>query len=431
MLGPLLGGAGGAATGGILGTGARQGGGFFDLLAPLDYPRQALWNVPSALSKGDFLGALPGLFGGAAGLGLAATGAGLPMALLGGSALGGLAQGAGRSTGSESFDAPTPSALLEALGGDPEGTGGMLGSMALGALGDPLMWSEMGLGIGRMKPRTFKGGLPDIPIPPGSEVLGAKPMMGGDIPPGPLGKMMGSRGAAGGSEAVDAALEAGANPEQLEKAAGAGYAARNKDLAQKAVDYAKLPEGTPLAAKPTTAPAPLKGMEAEGVLRDYLTEHGSNADPAVVHQLAEQMHAGSLGRAKGGIGHILGNDTLGAVTDAGRPHMNSAWKRFEALSEPSAEQAAQAEAEQTWLERNMTRPEQDANDMLDAARASGELPPLIHGRVINPNASSADLLENPQHSALLQALARATEAHNPGRMIAEDLARYTTPRGQI
>jgi hypothetical protein len=126
--------------GGAAGGAAGRSGSIFDLLAPLDYPRQALWNIPAALSKGDILGALPGLLGGAAGLGLAATGAGLPLALLGGSLTGGAAQALGRATGSESFDAPTPSALVAALGMDPESLPGMGAGIGLGLAGDPLTY---------------------------------------------------------------------------------------------------------------------------------------------------------------------------------------------------------------------------------------------------------------------------------------------------
>lgn len=130
-----------SAAGAGIGGAAGRSGSLWDLLAPLDYPRQSLWNLPASLGKGDIMGALPGLLGGAAGLGLAATGAGLPLALLGGSLVGGLGQGIGRSTGSESFDAPTPGHLVEALGMDPESLGGMATGFGLGIAGDPLTWA--------------------------------------------------------------------------------------------------------------------------------------------------------------------------------------------------------------------------------------------------------------------------------------------------
>lgn len=123
--------AAGMAGGGLLGQ----------LLAPLQYPREALWNLPGKLAEGDWLGAAPGLLGaGAAGLG-AALGGGLPLALLGGALAGGAAQGIGKALDPERFEAPSGADLVEALGGDRNNTmDSLLGTLAEVA-GDPLTYA--------------------------------------------------------------------------------------------------------------------------------------------------------------------------------------------------------------------------------------------------------------------------------------------------
>lgn len=162
----------GATAGGALGAGAGQLGrsapkeesSLLDLLAPLDYPRQALWNMVDKGIHGDLMGALPGLIGTGVGAGLMATGLGAPLggALLGGALAGGLAQGAGKAlskmtttdeNGTETplvdpshFEAKTGSDLVKMLGGDPESFPGMVAGMGLQMAGDPLSWVGMGTG---------------------------------------------------------------------------------------------------------------------------------------------------------------------------------------------------------------------------------------------------------------------------------------------
>lgn len=137
---PAFSGAGGTA-------GAGLGGALGRMLEPLDYARQALWNIPSKLSQGDVVGALPGLLGAGATAALGLSGVGLPAAILGGAALGGLSQGGAKMLASDlgsppaRFDAPSGEDLVRALGGSPESTPGWLAGMALNAVGDPLTYA--------------------------------------------------------------------------------------------------------------------------------------------------------------------------------------------------------------------------------------------------------------------------------------------------
>jgi hypothetical protein len=101
--------------------------GLFDsmssMLAPLDYPRQALYNLGRSAHRGfsgegsmdDLVSALPGALGVAS---LAAApftgGLTLPFAM----AMAGGAQGVGKALGDERYDAATPADLVEHLGGD-------------------------------------------------------------------------------------------------------------------------------------------------------------------------------------------------------------------------------------------------------------------------------------------------------------------------
>jgi hypothetical protein len=194
----------GFSLGGAAGAAAGRSGSIFDILAPLDYARQAAWNLPSALSKGDILGALPGILGAGAGLGLAATGVGLPLALLGGSVAGGLAQGLGRSTGSESFDAPTPGHLVQALGMDPESWGGMAAGMGLGVLGDPLTYAGGAFGRAAGKGLAQRAAVRGMLETPALEGMPADLLRG--------------------------ATRAGATPAELEQAAQQGFVMRNREL---------------------------------------------------------------------------------------------------------------------------------------------------------------------------------------------------------
>ncbi len=132
-----LGAAGGGLAGAQLGTLGRSP--LLDLLKPLDYPRQALWNLvrgggrmlQGEGSVDDILGMVPGL----AGAGMAALG---PLGMLGGALAGGAVQGLGKLTGSEAFEAATPQ--------DVTGTEDFLPNLALGAATDPLTYAGLGLG---------------------------------------------------------------------------------------------------------------------------------------------------------------------------------------------------------------------------------------------------------------------------------------------
>jgi len=128
--------AAGAATGsGLLGALGR-------LLEPLDYPRQALYNLGSGLAEGDLWKALPGLIGAGVAAPLIATGVGAPLGILAGSLAGGLAQGvAGK-------EAPTTGDLVEKLGGDKES---FLQNLAVGAVTDPLTYAG---GLGGLRAGT-------------------------------------------------------------------------------------------------------------------------------------------------------------------------------------------------------------------------------------------------------------------------------------
>jgi len=142
--GRAAGGTAGAAGGGLLGA-------LGSILEPLDYPRQALWNLVRAAGRAitgegewsDALRAAPGALGGALAGGLAATGVGAPLGILAGSALGGLSQGIGKAADSETFQAPevkdltgTDDFLTNALVGgalDPMTYAGGIGGAARGA----------------------------------------------------------------------------------------------------------------------------------------------------------------------------------------------------------------------------------------------------------------------------------------------------------
>ncbi|NJL70222.1 MAG: hypothetical protein HC888_00815 [Candidatus Competibacteraceae bacterium] len=110
-----------------------------EILSMLDNPRQAITNAARSAfgAEGtDLLSAAPGLLGALGAVGLGATGFGLPLALLGGSLLGGTAQGIGRSTGMEQFNAPTSEEVAKNLFGSDE----FIPSLLAGALTDPLTY---------------------------------------------------------------------------------------------------------------------------------------------------------------------------------------------------------------------------------------------------------------------------------------------------
>lgn len=137
---------------GTAGFGASvHGSGLGELLEPLDYPRQALYNAVrspfKAVETGDWshlLGAIPGIAGGALGLAL-----GGPVGMLAGSALGGALQGFGKSTGREEFNAPSVSDLT--------GTEDFLPNLAVGMLTDPLTYAG-GLGVAKQSKKFVPTG---------------------------------------------------------------------------------------------------------------------------------------------------------------------------------------------------------------------------------------------------------------------------------
>ena len=136
-----------------------------DLLAPLDYPRQALYGLGRGVYKGlsgegtmdDLIGALPGI----AGLGAAPLGP-LAMALVGG-----LAQGAGKMTGMKAYDAPSTQDLLEGIGADKDNPWLNMGTQLLT---DPLTYAGGGaaagafrkVGLGSAKGLEFGSIAPEI-----------------------------------------------------------------------------------------------------------------------------------------------------------------------------------------------------------------------------------------------------------------------------
>lgn len=125
--------------GATLGAGAAlHGAGLGKVLEPLDYPRQALYNLVKsplkAMETGDashLLGAIPGLAG--AVLGGVVGG---PVGVLAGSALGGALQGVGKASGREEFVAPSVS--------DITGTEDFLPNLAVGVATDPLTYAGLG-----------------------------------------------------------------------------------------------------------------------------------------------------------------------------------------------------------------------------------------------------------------------------------------------
>jgi hypothetical protein len=114
---------GGAVAGG---TGASLLEQLGSLLTPLDWPRQALWNMVEGLGSGDFLKALPGIGG------LALS---IPFGPLAGMAAGALGQGALGNLFGDRFEASRVSDLTSKIGGDPESFGQ---NLLVGALTDPL-----------------------------------------------------------------------------------------------------------------------------------------------------------------------------------------------------------------------------------------------------------------------------------------------------
>lgn len=135
-----------------------------ELLAPLDYPRQALANLTRGLGRAfegeasadDYIGMLPAAFG--VGAGLAGLGP-LGMALSAG-----LGQGLGRLTGMEAFDAPTVQDTVSAIGGDPDS---LIQNLGVQMATDPLTFAGVGPLFSGKLPRRAVGGftLPEAPNP--------------------------------------------------------------------------------------------------------------------------------------------------------------------------------------------------------------------------------------------------------------------------
>lgn len=197
-----------AIGGGTLGAGAGiHGLGLGELLDPLDYPRQALYNFvdkPLRVLTGvgdtsELWGALPGVAGGLMG---AAVGG--PVGVLAGSALGGLVQGLGKATGSAAFEAPKVS--------DITGTEDFLPNLAVGMLTDPLTYAGA-FGVGKQGAAAAKGAAESAGILSGA----AKPAstlagFGTDVPAAitaasPLQKALpAAKAAAPVAEAAEAAI---------------------------------------------------------------------------------------------------------------------------------------------------------------------------------------------------------------------------------
>lgn len=158
-----------AALGGTLGAGLGSSlsglGSLSSLLAPLDWPRQSLWNLGRGVYRGlsgegswdDVRAAMPGVLGTALTGGLALSGVGLPAAIGLGSLLGGLGQAT--MPDDEKYKAATPGELVQQLGVDPESTEGALAQFGVGMIGDPLSWSGLGLGAaaGKKTAQAMRG----------------------------------------------------------------------------------------------------------------------------------------------------------------------------------------------------------------------------------------------------------------------------------
>lgn len=114
----------------------------------LDKPRQALSNMVSGIGEGDIAKAAPGLLGLLSG-GLAATGVGIPLSVLIGSAAAGLGQGIGESI-DPSLQADSSNVaggkMASMFGLDPDSTAGQAVGVLGTALTDPMSYAGLGLG---------------------------------------------------------------------------------------------------------------------------------------------------------------------------------------------------------------------------------------------------------------------------------------------
>lgn len=114
----------------------------------LDKPRQAISNMVSGIGEGDLSKAAPGLLGLLSG-GLAATGVGIPLSVLIGSAAAGLGQGIGESI-DPSLQADSSNVaggkMASMFGLDPDSTAGQAVGVLGTALTDPMSYAGLGLG---------------------------------------------------------------------------------------------------------------------------------------------------------------------------------------------------------------------------------------------------------------------------------------------
>lgn len=167
-IGGNLGGAAGAAGGGLLGS-------LGSLLAPLDYPRQALWNLARSVGRGltnqgswdDALRAIPGAAGALGTSILAGSGVGMPAAIGLGSLVGGIGQGFGNATDEDKFKAPTAE--------DVTGSDNPLLNMLVSAAGDPLTFAGSGAGAvkGAQAGKSFGKGLEEAALWRGPRYAGS------------------------------------------------------------------------------------------------------------------------------------------------------------------------------------------------------------------------------------------------------------------
>lgn len=127
---------------------------FDDIMDLLDSPRQALTNLARGAFGDDMdpLGMLPGGLGLLGSMALGATGVGLPLAILGGSLMGGGAQFGGNLSGNAAFKAPTSEQVARGMFGSDD----FLPSLAAGLLTDPLTYAG-GIGGARAGGRIGKG----------------------------------------------------------------------------------------------------------------------------------------------------------------------------------------------------------------------------------------------------------------------------------
>lgn len=135
------------------------------LLSPLDYPRQALWNLGrsgyrAATGQGNFgdvARAAPGALGAVLAALAAGSGVGMPLALGLGTLGMGLGQAGGRLSGAD-FEAPGGADVAQGLGLDPGSLPGLGVGMTAQMAGDPLLWlSSLGALKGVQELRGARG----------------------------------------------------------------------------------------------------------------------------------------------------------------------------------------------------------------------------------------------------------------------------------